>query len=162
MKVSAWKAFLTTPLVLCACLAHAGGGAQPSGRPTSEDPVALVRQAERAWLDAYERHDAAAMARLLAPDFVITYPGGTQFGRDDVLRQMTASAGRPGMRFRTEKVVAHRAGDTIVLTGIIIGASGRGDSRQIYTDTWVRDGEGWKVLASHLSAAPEPGAGQAE
>ena len=162
MRGLSLRALLATPLVLCACASHAAGGEQPAATATVQDVVEQVRRAERAWLDAYETHDAAAMARLLAAEFVITYPGGRQSRRDDVLRQVAASAGGPGTRFSTENVVAHRAGSTIVLTGTVIGHGARGQSRQIYTDTWVRDGEGWKVLSSHLSSAPPEEPRQAE
>jgi ketosteroid isomerase-like protein len=152
---------LTTPLVLCACATQAVSDRRPAAPHSSEQALAQVRQAERAWLDAYERHDAATMAGLLAREFVITYPGGRRLTRQEALRQVEASAGRPPTRFRSENVNAYSAGATIVLTGTLVGEGARGQIRQLYTDTWVWDSGSWRVLSSHLSQAP-PAAAQAE
>jgi hypothetical protein len=55
-------------------------------------------------------------------------------------------------------VVARQFGQTVVLTGRVIGEfiSGEKTSRDesLYTDTYVKLNGRWQVVASHLSSAP--------
>lgn len=155
MTGSALRGLFAAPLLLCGCAAQ-GASAQPVpvAAPTA---AAEVQRRERAWLDAYERHDAALMDDLLAPAFIITFPDGRQDGRAEVLRQISGPARPDGPRFRTEGVAARGTGDTIVLTGTLVTAQGGREMRLIYTDTWVRNGARWQVLASHLGPAPRDG-----
>ena len=142
----------STLMLLCGCAAPAtvSGQASTALAPRG-DAAAEVHRFERAWLDAYETHDARAMELLLAEEFVITYPGGQRLARADVLRQIAAPSSR-GTRFRTEEVRAHAAPGTVVLTGVLITETGTRHMRQLYTDTWVQQGGRWQVLSSHLSA----------
>ena len=115
-------------------------------------PPEAVAVAERAWLDAYARLDAVAMETLLHPAFVITYPDGGQGDRSAVLGQLRRQAARGGRgpRFTTSGARAHPFGSTVVLTGEVRSDQpGAAPSR--YTDTWVCDGGGWRVAASHLA-----------
>ena len=127
----------------------------------SADPAAAVRAAERAWLDAYEQGDLAAMDRIVADGFVITYQDGNTQTKADILAMLrqAVAAGYKGSAIVTEGTTAHRFGeDTVVLRGIVVTEMlVKGEARTMrsqYTDTWVRlDGQ-WRVAASHLSTAP--------
>jgi hypothetical protein len=62
-----------------AVLAYPPGDPPPPGNPS---PVAgkaeeEVKKLEREWLDAYEKNDAAAVDRIVAGDFTITFPDGS-------------------------------------------------------------------------------------
>ena len=117
-----------------------------------------VRQLERAWLDAYEKFDAEAMDRIVADDFVITYPGGQTQTKAQVMKMIRLprppSAGP--MRFFTEDVQARVYGDVVILRGRVIqesqkdGQPQRDESR--YTDVYVQKNGRWQVVASHLSS----------
>ena len=119
-----------------------------------------VRRLERAWLDAYERFDAKAMDSIVADDFAITFPNGDVQTKprlmDDIRKPRPAGA--PAMKFHTEDVSSRSYGDTVVLRGVVVteyereGKPARQQSR--YTDTYVRRGGRWRVVASHLSNAP--------
>ncbi len=125
------------------------------------DPIQQVRQLEREWLDAYEKRDSAAMKRIVADDFTIVFPDGSDQTKAEIVAMMDRgrAANRPSPRFTTENVKARAYGDTVILTGLVVthmkGADGtekREESR--YTDTYVRLGGKWQVVASHLSNAP--------
>lgn len=127
------------------------------------DQGAHVRKLERAWLDAYEKHDTAAMTAIVADDFVITFPDGSQQTRAQILKMI----GRPVVperlqKFRTEDVKTRVYGDTVILSGRVITETTRDGKlmteQQSYTDAYVRRDGKWQVVASHLSnvAAPKP------
>jgi len=148
---------LGAPLLLCACAAQTE--ATPVRDVASVAAEADVRRLERAWLDAYERRDSAAMTTIVADDFTITYPDGTIVDKAGTLRQI---GGPPrqgaGPRFRTVEVRARAHRDAVILDGILIIESARAGGppprRHRYTDTWLRRNGRWQVVASHLSDLP--------
>ena len=65
----------------------------------------------------------------------------------------------PGMRYSTEDVRSRAYGETVILVGKVITEYER-DGKKIreqsrYTDTYVRRGGRWQVVASHLSNIEE-------
>lgn len=135
------------------------GAARPDQMSKAEQEV---RRLERAWLDAYEQFDAKAMDSIVGDDFAITFPNGEAQTKpqlmDDISKPRRASA--PSLKFHTEDVTSRSYGDTVVLRGLVVteyqreGKAVREQSR--YTDTYVRRGGRWQVVASHLSNAPQP------
>jgi ketosteroid isomerase-like protein len=121
-----------------------------------------VRRLERAWLDAYEQFDAKSMDVIVADDFAITFPNGavqTKPRLMDDIRKPRA-AGTPAWKFHTEDVSSRAYGDTVILRGLVVTEYQR-EGREVrersrYTDTYVRRGGRWQVVASHLSNAPQP------
>lgn len=131
----------------------AGAGALPQ-----ENAVESVQKLERAWLDAYEQHDEKAMEAIVADDFTITFPDGSMQTKPQIMSSIK-SPRRPGgqsMKFRTEKVEPRSYGDVVILVGIVITEYHRdgqaaSETRQRYTDTYVKRNGRWQVVASHLS-----------
>jgi uncharacterized protein (TIGR02246 family) len=125
-----------------------------AGAPVA-DAADEVRKLEREWLDAYEKRDPEAMKRIVADDFVITFPDGNLQTKAEIVKMIEHMQGsqRPGMKFTTEEVQARTYGDVVVLSGRLI--SQMGDTREVsrYTDTYVRRDGKWQVVASHLSNA---------
>jgi uncharacterized protein (TIGR02246 family) len=124
--------------------------------PTTASAEEAVRKLEREWLDAYEQHDADAMARILADEFTITYGDGRTENKTQVLETVKAHAdkAKPAPKFATEEVQARVEGDSVVLTGRLVETIERGgESRAMrfsYTDTYrQRDGR-WQVVNSQL------------
>lgn len=148
-----------TVLVLALSLAQPPAAGPP---PAAGSAEAEVKKLEREWLDAYEKNDAAAMDRIVADDFTITFPNGAVQTKPQLMAgiRRPRPAGQPAPRFVTEDVKARSYGGTVVvLIGKVVTEQTRGgkavreESR--YTDTYVkRDGK-WQVVASHLSNAPE-------
>lgn len=121
-----------------------------------------VRQLERAWLDAYEQHDSKAMDAIVADDFTITFTNGAVQTKPQIINSLKAARNRSGSssKFRTEEVQARVYGDTVILIGRVITEwQQNGQARQEqnrYTDTYVKRGGRWQVVASHLSNVPQP------
>lgn len=122
----------------------------------TKTPEQTVRQLERAWLDAYEQHDAKAMEAIVADDFIITFPSGREQTKAQIIDSIRTPR-QPGrtQTFRTEEVRARTYGDTVILTGRLVEESQREDKstkeHMLYTDTYVRRNGRWQVVASHLS-----------
>jgi uncharacterized protein (TIGR02246 family) len=140
------------------------------GHPAATEPpaeaagaAAAVRKLEREWLDAYEKHDADAMDRIVADDFTITFPDGRVQTKPQLMAEirLPRKPDQPAPKFSTEGVTARVYGETVVLTGTVITDLRRGGEavrhRARYTDTYVRRDGRWQVVASHLSNAAEPG-----
>ena len=121
-----------------------------------------VRNLERQWLEAYEKHDSQAMTRIVADDFIITFPNGSMQSKPQLMRMIAnPNPSSPKMHFYTEDVKSRAYGDTVILMGRVVteyerdGKKVREQSR--YTDTYVKRNGRWQVVASHLSNVPEPG-----
>jgi uncharacterized protein (TIGR02246 family) len=122
-----------------------------------------VRKLERAWLDAYEQHDAKAMDTIVADDFTITFPDGSMQTKMQVLNSIKSprNPASPALKFYTEDVQSRVYDDMVViLTGRVVteyqrdGKTMKEQNR--YTDTYVRRQGRWQVVASHLSNVPRP------
>lgn len=121
-----------------------------------------VRQLERAWLDAYEQLNVEAMQRIVADDFMITFPDGSMQSKAQIVESLkrARAAARPMPKFHTEDVRARVYGETVILTGRVVTEYQRGgetvkdESR--YTDTYVKRQGRWQVVASHLSNVAQP------
>lgn len=122
-----------------------------------------VRKLERAWLDAYERHDVKAMDAIVADDFVITFTDGAMQTKPQIMDSIKAprNPASPSLKFYTEDVKARVYGDTVILMGRVVTEYSR-DGKTVkeqsrYTDTYVKRQGRWQVVASHLSnVAPSP------
>lgn len=151
-------ALLMLALALCGV-----SGARQAARPeTLTKAEEEVRRLERRWLDAYEQHSAEEMERIVADDFTITFPNGSIQTKPQLMAMIKAPRrpGQPRMKFHTEGVRSRAYGDTVILMGKVVseyerdGKTVKEESR--YTDTYVRAGGRWQVVASHLSNVEEP------
>ncbi len=127
----------------------------------TSDAEKNVLKLERAWLDAYEKHDTAAMKTIVADDFVITFPDGSRQTKPQILTMIAAPLNAENAnKITTTDVSLRRYGDTIILTGIVATEYTRVGKPvkelSSYTDTYVRRNGRWQVVASHLSNAPAP------
>jgi ketosteroid isomerase-like protein len=113
-----------------------------------------VRKVEREWLDAYEKHDSAAMDKIVAGDWLGTLADGSVQTKESVMHLVKSprQPGMPGPKFFSEDVKARVYGDTVVLTGRIVTEWPGGNKQQgRYTDTYVKRNGSWQVVASHMS-----------
>ena len=123
-----------------------------SQSPSMQEPEARVLlQLEDDWALALIRRDATVFRRLLADGFIYTEDDRTE-GRDDLLRDIVAGPDTVEAA-HNEEMRVHRFGSTAVVTGWLIvrgrGASGPFDRRYRFTDTWVRRGGRWQIVAAH-------------
>ena len=127
---------------------------------------------ERDWLDAYTKRDVAAMERIEADDFMITFADGAVRTKADEIANLKKPApeGQPPI-FMTADTKVRVYGDTAVLTGKVImkGTYAEGPKKgeqynlqYRYTDVYVKRNGRWQVVASHLTglASPTPTSSQ--
>jgi ketosteroid isomerase-like protein len=136
----------------------------PGPAPSREDQVV---EAERAWSQAFLRHDLAALSRLLADDFVGI--DGRGFLSDKAAELEEARAPEPGA---TGPALAGEAlsevrvrlyGDTAILTAVNTarfspgpGETAESTIRYRRTTVWVwREGR-WQCVSFHGSRIQEP------
>jgi hypothetical protein len=153
--------WLIVPVLLATAAGSAGSvgsiGAQTSARP-SADSAALVRL-EDGWTQALVRRDGAFFNRTLAPGFIYT-EDDRLMTREQVIRDATTGSDTVTTS-RNIGMVVHLFGATGVVTGVleIQGRSGGKPftHRYRFTDTWVREGSGWRIVAAQDYLIPVKG-----
>jgi ketosteroid isomerase-like protein len=135
---------------------------KPSATPQATSAEQELLKLEREWLDAYTNRDVAAMERIEADDFVITFPNGSMSNKTQQVEMLKrpAQAGPPP-QFRTEDTKVRFLGpDVAILSGVVIGKYNVNGKevveRSRYTDVWAKRGGRWQVVSSHLSNLPSP------
>lgn len=126
--------------------------------PTPSPRPAVTRSAaerelfrlEDGWATALVRRDTAYFRRTLAPGYVYSDEHGIA-DKEQTLGAMTAP-GDTVTFAANEDMRAHVYGTTGVVTGILVtrgrGADGAFQHRYRFTDTWVRRGSRWIMVAS--------------
>lgn len=120
------------------------------------DTRALLKL-EDDWARALVTRDRATFQRLLASGFVYT-ENDHMMDRATVLNELVAGADTV-IAAHNDSMVVHRYGSTTaVVTGWLIvggrGASGEFLRRYRFTDTWVKRGNNWEIVAAQDYIAP--------
>ena len=117
----------------------------------------FIETAERQWAEALSTGDTKAVEPFLAADLTGTDPTGKAFDKAGMLSVVRDG---PNLfvsdRINTIQVTLH--GDTAVAQGDETWEMRVGDrkhGRFLFTDTWIRRGDQWQVVASYSSLAPE-------
>ena len=118
-----------------------------------------VLKLQREWLDAYQKHDPAALERIEADDFTLTEADGKVITKtEDVASIRNAKPPQPDDAFDVEDVKVRVYGDTAILMGaVILKYRNKGQivvERYRYTDTYLRRHGRWQVFASQLTRLP--------
>jgi len=109
------------------------------------------------WASALVKRDRVTFERLLADRFVYT-ENDHLMDRATVLNSVVAGADTVVVA-HNDSMVVHRFGPTTaVVTGWLIvggrGPSGVFQRRYRFTDTWVKRGGGWQIVAAQDYIAP--------
>ncbi len=116
----------------------------------------MLLRLEDDWARGLTRRDAALFRRLLADGFVYSEDDRT-VGRDDVLRDIVAGPDTVETA-HNEDMKVHRFGTTAIVTGWLVvgghGPQGAFSRRYRFTDTWVRRGRRWQIVAAHDYLVP--------
>jgi len=140
----------TAAILLSAMLL--GAGEPAPGPPSAESEVVA---SERAWSQAYLRHDLPAISRLLADDFVGIDGRGVVSDKAAELEE--AKPPSPGS---TEPVLVAEQlsdvrvriyGDVAVLTAVNTAQFSDSTIRYRRTTVWVRRGDRWVCVSFHGS-----------
>jgi ketosteroid isomerase-like protein len=112
--------------------------------------VRAITRLEEEWITAVIKRDAAAFNRLLAPAFVYTEDDRV-YSKAQLIKEVTTGTDTVTAG-RNEDLVVRVHGNTAIATGwlVLIGRSGGKpfERRYRYTDTWMRDGPRWRVIAA--------------
>jgi ketosteroid isomerase-like protein len=138
--------------------ATSAASAQPTTKSSEqhigdEQAVLLVTQG---WLDADERHDRAALDKIIASDFVGTAPRGrTVYKRDIIPAEGTAGGHSLGITAQDTKV--RLFGDTAIVTGRGVAKTPeRAEQGELrFTVVFVKRDSRWQMVAAHLSPIPK-------
>jgi len=123
------------------------------------DPdVRTLLQLEDAWAAAVVRRDSATFERLLADGFVYTENDRLET-RAEVLHDVVAGSDTVTAA-HNEDMQVHCFGTTAVVTGwLVLEGHGGGAPflrRYRFTDTWMRQGRRWRIVAAEDYLAPKP------
>jgi hypothetical protein len=136
---------LLATLLLSTAVAHA--------RDAHDDERDLLR-AEAALCHAFEVGDADAAGRGLESRFTLTDSNGRVTDRAVNMAEVARRDPTYGV-FRNRDQTVRLYGDAAVLTGITEVKGHSGDKAFAatfsYTDTWIRRGGAWILVASHAS-----------
>ncbi len=152
------KRVLATLVVLLSASAHAAAqtNSAPS-TPTSTDEQAL-RKLDEQTLEAIIKNDRSFFEGLWTDDVLITDKNGKVTTKADVIKNIQPTPPDVKYMFTREDVKIHIYGDTAVVSGRTVGPIQVGtqtiplDERS--TDTYVRRGGKWVVVATHTSEIP--------
>ena len=120
------------------------------------DTRALLRL-EDEWASALVKRDSLVFNRLLSPGFVYT-ENDQMMDRATVIHSVVAGSDTVTAA-HNEQMQVHRYGSiTAVVTGWLIvrgrNASGEFERRYRFTDTWVKRGGRWRIVAAQDYVAP--------
>jgi len=141
------RAFFTSLalVVLCTCV-------------RKYDPKQAERyiiDSERQWAESVATGDTAVLERILADDFVAVDPKGHFYDKATMVAE-TREAPKYFASNRLNDVKVRFYGDTAVAQGDETWerrSSERG--RFVWTDTWLRRGGKWQIVAAEDLIAPE-------
>ena len=128
------------------------------GLAQEKPDAAAIRVLESKWVDAYKQRQIAAVASLLAEDYVITVEDGSTYGKTGFisysagpLRVELAELG--DIRIRVHENIAIVTG-SYHERGVQNGKPY--DYRDRLTDVWMKIAGKWQLIASHYSLPANP------
>jgi ketosteroid isomerase-like protein len=138
-------------LLLVATVGSTASAQIVSRRPGGQGATARVLvDLENGWARGVVQRDTAMFDRMLDPKFVYTEDAAVM-DKAEVIKSI-----RDGDRVTdasNSDMIVHDHGETAVVTGILrlkgVAAKGRRfDRRYRFTDTWVRKGGSWRIIAA--------------
>ena len=126
-------------------------------RERSEDEQTLIR-IQREWAEARVKGDSSYARRVEANDCTIVWPDGSIVTKQQDLQTMTGDI--VFSEFKIDDLQVRLYGDTgiVVGQGTISAHNGKQDllrGKFVWTDTFVKQGGEWKVLASQITPVLE-------
>jgi ketosteroid isomerase-like protein len=115
--------------------------------------VAAIRALESKWVEAYKQRQIAAVAGMLAEDYVITLEDGRTYGKVGFI---SYNAGPLRVDLADLADVKIRMHDNIAVVTAAYHERGEfgGKSYDYHdrlTDVWMKVGPRWQLIASHYS-----------
>jgi len=131
----------------------------PAASAQSKDDLAL-RSIAQTLLDALAHGDTMAWERNLHRDFLLTDESGNVVPRSQMLSWLRALPADRADRIRLGRTIIRRIGNVAILYHRDVEhadiAGQPIDAEYQTTDTYVKVGGRWQLLASHVMALPQP------
>ncbi len=130
------------------------GAPRHSGRNNASGVEQQLMRLEQDWANATLKGDSQALDRLEAEDYVYNIDSMRGTKKDDLADAKSGNFTADSME-ETDMTV-HVYGDAAVVTGKASLRNAKYKAKDIsgdylFTDTWVRKGDRWQVVASHDS-----------
>jgi hypothetical protein len=138
-------ALMLSGLVVASAWLHAAGAPPAPQRTAERDRQALIAL-ENEWLSG--EHDAAALERILAPDFVHPVVTGDFLTKAQHIYYSTKYGPPANLKNRFENLSVRVYGDVGVVNGIVVTSDEHGQDvdKTIFTDVFAyRDGR-WQAV----------------
>jgi ketosteroid isomerase-like protein len=141
-------------LAVLALVLTAGAAAARPAENVSQELMKL----ENDWAKAGLAGDAAALEKMLAPDYVYTNPEADTATRAEVINGMKSGATKYDA-FKVEDMKVRVYGDAAVVTGKAT-TTGMENGKHIddvvrFTDTWVKRNGNWVCAATQVTRIPK-------
>ena len=141
---------------LLACGASVASAQESRGATTRSPDERAVLDLEEAWAKGVVNRDAATFKRLLAPGFVYTEDDRVQTG--DQLTHDIISGTDTVTEARNEQMQTRAFDNAMIVTGWLI-MQGRGGGKPFtrryrFTDTWLKRGGQWQIIAAQDYLVP--------
>ena len=140
---------MTSRALLLTLLTLVSAAPSPASQRVRSEQEILI-QLEQDWDEAFHRNDARFIERILADEFIVTYPDGSRGDRAKELELATVDQPIESSRLDEFTVKVYRDTAVVWFTQHLAGAS-QGQTLQLtfrYMDVFVfRDGR-WQCVAS--------------
>ena len=124
----------------------------PKGMPQGSKADDAVLQLVQSWLNAESEGDTATLDKLIADDFLGTGPGGGILNKTDIVPP--GGGERPKMPKSSLKESTVRVfGNTAVVMGSVTEEAPPQPGFR-FTLVFLNRGQGWQMIAAHLSSPP--------
>jgi ketosteroid isomerase-like protein len=129
-----------------------------SAANTSDDVAKALIKLENDWAKAALAGDAAALDKILGPDYISTGSDGELVTRADTLAGLKSGQNKYSV-FTVEDMKAYVYGDAAVVIGKgRVKGTEKGkaiDEEDRFTDTWINNNGIWVAVATHVSRIPK-------
>jgi uncharacterized protein (TIGR02246 family) len=149
------------PIALLVIALAAAARAQTAGGKSAGDAKTeqAIAQLIRRWLDALVAKDFAALDRVVADDYLITVSDGRVLNKEQDLAPVKDAQ----LKFTSatvEDLKVRVFGDTAIATGTgvynVTYGERSGETRERFTDVWVKRKGRWQAVSSHSTTLPKP------
>ena len=126
-------------------------------RGRSEDEQTLIR-IQREWAEARVKGDSSCTRRIEADDCTIVWPDGRIVNKRGDLESMTGDIVFSEFKIHNLRVRLHGDTGIVIGEGLLKAHKGKQDllgGKFVWTDTFVKQGGQWKVVASQITPVLE-------
>ena len=154
---------LILPLFACAKSTTSTSSGAPVAAASENDEAGQreLGQLEDQWAKAVEAHDSTFLARIVAPDFHGTGDSAKTFDRASVLRDaVDTTAQLRNLQDQDRQIRIYGDGTVGIVTAHPSWTMERGERpgqySGRYTETWVKRGGQWQIVAGHYTTLAPP------